>query len=65
MLTTGTLLAEIILKRYDMRGREAVGKTHATTNLKGIKMKENYGSRVSSRFKELLNIIEVAHVCHL
>lgn len=49
------MMAEIILNRYD--NRLPHNSTHITTNLTAAQITEYYGSRVTDRLKEMLNII--------
>lgn len=49
------VMAEIILNRYD--NKLDFHSTHITTNLTADKIKEQYGTRVTDRMKEMFNII--------
>jgi DNA replication protein DnaC len=49
------VMAEIILNRYD--NQIAFPCTHITTNLSADKIREQYGTRVTDRMREMFNII--------
>jgi hypothetical protein len=49
------MMAEIILNRYDRKLPYV--STHITTNLTAADIKEQYGTRVTDRLKEMMNII--------
>lgn len=49
------MMAEIILNRYD--SKLPYNSTHITTNLTAKDIKEIYGTRVTDRLKEMVNII--------
>lgn len=50
------VMAEVILNLYD--SQSAIGRVHITTNVSGDEIKANYGQRVASRLREMVNIIE-------
>lgn len=50
------VMAEIILTRYEIEQHNGYN-IHMTTNLKAEQIKELYGERVSSRMREMFNII--------
>jgi len=50
------VMQEIILSRYDAK-MVLKNKTHITTNLSADSIKESYGERVSSRMREMFNVI--------
>lgn len=49
------LMAEIILNRYD--NKLPFCRTHITTNLTAMQIKDQYGTRVTDRMREMFNII--------
>lgn len=49
------MMAEIILNRYD--SKLPFNSTHITTNLTAEDLKENYGTRVTDRLREMVNVI--------
>jgi DNA replication protein DnaC len=49
------VMAEIILNRYD--SHLCKQKTHITTNLSADQIKAEYGTRVSSRMREMFNVV--------
>ena len=49
------VMAEIILNRYD--NKLSYPSTHITTNLTADEIKVQYGSRVTDRLKEMMNLI--------
>lgn len=51
------VMAETLLNRYDAINL-LKNKTHITTNLGAEQIKEQYGSRVASRMREMFNIIQ-------
>ena len=50
------VMGEILLSRYDLFKTRNV-KTHITTNLNAEELEARYGSRVRSRFREMMNVI--------
>lgn len=50
------VMAEIILNRYD--NNLDYRTTHLTTNFTAEKIKEQYGTRVTDRIKQMFNIIQ-------
>ncbi|HTB32825.1 MAG TPA: AAA family ATPase [Bacteroidia bacterium] len=48
------VMLEILLKRYE---KGEYYRTHVTTNLTATELKERYGPRLTSRFKEMFNFI--------
>jgi len=50
------VMAEILLNRYD--NDLPYASTHVTTNLTANEIKEQYGSRVTDRIREMFNIIQ-------
>ena len=50
------VMAEILLSRYDMFISQKM-LTHATSNLSASEIEEQYGNRVRSRLRQMLNII--------
>ena len=50
------VMSEVILNLYD--AKENIGRVHLTTNISDADIKNNYGERVYSRLKEMVNIIE-------
>lgn len=50
------VMAEVILNRYD--NKLPYISTHITTNLTANEVKEQYGSRVTDRIREMFNIIK-------
>ena len=48
-------MAEVILNRYDSGLDRST--THVTTNLTAAELKEQYGSRVTDRMKEMMNVV--------
>lgn len=51
------VMEEIFLSRYDKINSSNYAVTHCTTNLTLAEIKELYGDRVLSRFKEMFNLI--------
>lgn len=49
------MMAEIILNRYD--NKLPYNSTHITTNLTADDLRENYGTRVTDRLREMMNVI--------
>ena len=49
------VMAEILLDRYD--NKLPYHYTHVTTNLTAADIKEQYGTRVSDRLREMMNIV--------
>ncbi len=52
--TDDNVMLDILLKRYN-RGNFI--RTHVATNLSATELKERYGARMTSRFKEMFNLI--------
>lgn len=50
------VMAEIMLCRYDLFISKSI-KTHITTNLSANEIETNYGNRVRSRMRSMLNLI--------
>jgi DNA replication protein DnaC len=50
------VMAEIILSRYDLFISKKL-QTHITTNLSASEIEKNYGNRVRSRLREIVNLI--------
>lgn len=50
------VMAEIILNRYD--NQLPFNTTHITTNLTADKIKEQYGTRVTDRLREMFNVVQ-------
>ncbi len=50
------VMAEILLSRYDLYTSKKL-KTHITTNLSATEIEKNYGNRVRSRLREMINLI--------
>jgi DNA replication protein DnaC len=50
------VMAEVILNLYDYK--DNIGRVHLTTNISDADIIANYGERVFSRLKEMVNIIE-------
>lgn len=50
------VMAEILLSRYDLFISKKL-KTHITTNLSATEIEKNYGNRVRSRLREMVNLI--------
>jgi energy-coupling factor transporter ATP-binding protein EcfA2 len=50
------VIAEILLNRYDLFISKKL-QTHITTNLSAIEIEKNYGNRVRSRLREMVNLI--------
>lgn len=50
------VMAEILLSRYDLFTIKKL-QTHITTNLSASEIEANYGNRVRSRLKEMVNLI--------
>ena len=50
------VMAEILLSRYDIFISKKI-QTHITTNLSASEIETNYGNRVRSRMREMLNLI--------
>ena len=50
------VMAEIILSRYDLFISKKL-QTHITTNLSATEIEKNYGNRVRSRLREMINLI--------
>lgn len=49
------MMAEILLNRYDFK--LPYHSTHITTNLTAAEIKEQYGTRVTDRLREMVNVI--------
>jgi len=56
--TTRNLIADILLLRYRLYQRKGF-KTYLTTNMSWEKLGQHYGSKLSDRFKEMFNAIEI------
>ena len=50
------VMAEILLSRYDLFTNKKM-VTHLTTNLVASEIEANYGNRVRSRLREMVNIV--------
>ncbi len=50
------VMAEILLSRYDLFISKKL-KTHITTNLSATEIEKQYGNRVRSRLREMVNLI--------
>ena len=50
------VMAEILLSRYDLFISKRL-QTHITTNLSASEIEKNYGNRVRSRLREVVNLI--------
>ena len=50
------VMAEILLSRYDIFTSKKI-QTHITTNLSASEIETNYGNRVRSRLREMINLI--------
>lgn len=50
------VMAEILLSRYDLFISKKL-QTHITTNLSASEIEKNYGNRVRSRLREMVNLI--------
>ena len=50
------VMAEILLSRYDVNIAKRI-QTHITTNLSASEIETQYGNRVRSRMREMLNLI--------
>ncbi|WP_396188433.1 ATPase [Flavobacterium sp.] len=50
------VMAEILLSRYDLFISKKL-KTHLTTNLSATEIEKQYGNRVRSRLREMVNLI--------
>lgn len=50
------VMAEVLLNLYDQK--DNIGRIHLTTNISDADIINNYGDRVYSRLKEMVNIIE-------
>ncbi len=50
------VMAEILLSRYDIYISKRI-PTHITTNLSASEIETNYGNRVRSRMREMLNLV--------
>ena len=50
------VIAEIMLSRYDLYISRKL-QTHITTNLSASEIEKNYGNRVRSRLREMVNLI--------
>jgi len=50
------VMAEILLSRYDLFTMKKL-QTHITTNLSATEIQTNYGNRVRSRLREMVNLI--------
>lgn len=50
------VMAEILLSRYDLYTSKKL-QTHITTNLSATEIEKNYGNRVRSRLREMVNLI--------
>jgi energy-coupling factor transporter ATP-binding protein EcfA2 len=50
------VIAEILLNRYDLFISKKL-QTHITTNLSATEIEKNYGNRVRSRLREMVNLI--------
>lgn len=50
------VMAEILLSRYDLFISKKL-QTHITTNLSASEIEKNYGNRVRSRLREMINLI--------
>ncbi|WP_430937252.1 hypothetical protein [Saccharicrinis sp. 156] len=50
------VLSEILLSRYDLFITENL-ITHVTTNLNASEIEEQYGARVRSRLREMMNMV--------
>lgn len=50
------VMAEILLSRYDLFISKKV-QTHITTNLSASEIEKNYGNRVRSRLREMVNLV--------
>jgi DNA replication protein DnaC len=50
------VMAEIILSRYDLYTSKRL-QTHITTNLSATEIEKNYGNKVRSRLREMVNLI--------
>ena len=50
------VIAEVLLSRYDIFISKKI-KTHITTNLSATEIETNYGVRVRSRLREMMNLI--------
>ena len=50
------VMAEILLSRYDLFISKKL-QTHITTNLSATEIEKNYGNRVRSRLREMINLI--------
>ena len=50
------VMAEILLSRYDIFISKKI-LTHITTNLSATEIEKNYGNRVRSRLREMVNLI--------
>ncbi len=50
------VMAEILLSRYDIYISKSI-PTHITTNLSASEIEINYGNRVRSRMREMLNLV--------
>ena len=50
------VMAEILLSRYDLFISKKL-QTHITTNLSASEIENNYGNRVRSRLREMINLI--------
>lgn len=50
------VMAEILLSRYDIFTTKKI-QTHITTNLSASEIEKQYGNRVRSRLREMINLI--------
>ena len=50
------VMAEILLSRYDLSISKKL-QTHITTNLSATEIEKNYGNRVRSRLRQMVNLI--------
>ena len=50
------VMAEILLSRYDLYISKKL-QTHITTNLSATEIEKNYGNRVRSRLREMINLV--------
>ena len=49
-------MAEILLSRYELFTSKKI-QTHITTNLSATEIENQYGNRVRSRLREMVNLI--------
>lgn len=56
------VMAEILLSCYDLFSHKGL-ITHITTNLSATELEENYGNRLRSRLREMVNLISFNKDC--